>query len=93
MNHLVKNLKKELKKHLVDYLIFITVGIFFLIILNAFKGERMWEFIIILSFVCFYIIWGIYHHIVEETLHLKNVVEYILIGFTILFLLKILILP
>jgi hypothetical protein len=93
MKHLTKFIQKEVKKHTFDYLLFATAGVFFLIALNVFKGERLIEFIILLSFVSFYIIWGIYHHIIENTLHFKVVLEYILIGFTILFLLKLLILP
>jgi hypothetical protein len=46
-----------------------------------------------LGFASFYIVWGIYHHIIEDTLHLKTVIEYILIAFTIVFFLKILIFP
>jgi len=87
------HLKKELKNHLFDYLLLITAGIFFLILLNIFRGQRMIEFIILISFAFFYIIWGVYHHIINETLHLKTVVEYILIAFIIIFLLKIIILP
>lgn len=93
MKHLVTHIHKEVKKHLFDYLLFGTAGIFFLIALNLFKGEQLLEFIILLSFISFYIIWGIYHHIIENTLHFKVVLEYVLIGFSILFLLKILILP
>lgn len=91
--HLIKTIKKELKTHLFDYLLFLTVCIFFLMALNIFRGERLVEFIVILSFASFYIIWGIYHHIIENTLHLKIVLEYILIGFLAVFLLKILIIP
>jgi hypothetical protein len=90
---LYSHLKKEFKNHLFDYLLLITAGIFFLILLNIFRGERMIEFIILVSFAFFYIIWGIYHHIINESLHLKTVVEYILIAFIIIFLLKIIILP
>ncbi len=93
MKHLVKLIKKEVNKHTFDYLLFATAGIFFIVSLNLFKGERLLEFIILLSFISFYIIWGIYHHIIENTLRFKIVLEYVLIGFTILFLLKILILP
>ena len=87
------HLKKELKNHLFDYLLLITAGIFFLILLNIFRGQRVTEFIILISFAFFYIIWGVYHHIMNETLHLKTVVEYILIAFIIIFLLKIIVLP
>ncbi|MDA1316802.1 MAG: hypothetical protein O3B87_02125 [bacterium] len=91
--NLLKHTYLEITKHLFDYLLFITVGIFVLLSLSIFQGERLVEFIIILAFVSFYIIWGIYHHIIENSLHFKVVLEYILIGFTLLFLIKILILP
>jgi len=93
MKHLIVHLKKELSKSMFDYLLLITAGIIFLISLNIFKGERLLEFIILFIFTSFYILWGIYHHIIEDSLHLKIVVEYILIAFTIMFLLKIIILP
>lgn len=86
-------IKKELKNHLFDYLLLITAGIFFLILLNIFRGQRMIEFTILVAFAFFYIIWGVYHHIINETLHLKTVVEYILISFIVIFLLKIIFLP
>ncbi len=88
-NHLIK----ELKKNLFDYLLLITAGIFFIVAINIFKGERLIEFLILLIFVSFYIIWGIYHHITKNNLHLKIVVEYILIGFIFIFLLKLVVLP
>jgi len=93
MRHLVKYVNQELKKHTFDYLLLITAGIFFLISLNVFKGERLLEFILLLSFAGFYIIWGIYHHIIDDSLHIKIVIEYILIAFTLIFLLKIIIFP
>jgi len=93
MKTFLKFLKKELKNHLFDYLLLFSAGIFFLLAINLFRGERLIEFIILLSFVSFYILWGIYHHIIIDRFHLKIVLEYILIGFIFLFLLKIIILP
>ncbi|MBI4009236.1 hypothetical protein HY357_03315 [Candidatus Roizmanbacteria bacterium] len=93
MKHFVIHVKTELKKNLFDYLLLITAGVLFLLSLNTFKGERLLEFIIIFIFISFYIIWGVYHHIIEDNLRLKTVVEYILIAFTLMFLLKIIILP
>jgi len=88
-----KHFIKEIKKNLFDYLLLITAGILFITTINIFRGERVIEFVILLIFVSFYIVWGIYHHIVETGLHLKVVVEYILIGFIFIFLLKLVILP
>lgn len=93
MKNLFLFFRKEIKKHLFDYLILITGGIFLIIALNIFRGERLMEFIFLLLFTSLYIIWGVYHHIVTNTLHLKIVLEYVLIGFICLFLLRILILP
>jgi len=93
MKHLLKNIKKELNRHIFDYLILITAGVFFLISLNLFKGEKLSEFVILFVFILFYIIWGVYHHLTDKSLHLKTVLEYILIAFIIVYLLKILIQP
>jgi hypothetical protein len=93
MKHLHDYLRKEAKKHTFDYLLLVTAGVLFLLAINIFKGERLIEFILLFAFTTLYIIWGIYHHVIENTLHLKTVIEYILIGFTVLFLMKIIIFP
>lgn len=86
MKHLLNQIKKEIKKDFFDYLVLITGGVFFLIFLRAFSDQRLSMFIVIMIFCFFYICWGIYHHSVNKILHLKNVVEYILIGFIMLFI-------
>ena len=93
MSHLLKNIKKELDRHLFDYLILITAGIFFLVSLSLFRGEKLSEFIVLFVFILFYVVWGIYHHLTDKSLHLKTVLEYILIAFIIVYFLKILIQP
>lgn len=90
---MLKEIKKEFKKNLFDYLLFLTACIVFIIALTIFQGERTIEFAIVAAFIAFYISWGIYHHIIDNTLRLKVILEYVLIGFTTLFLLKILIIP
>lgn len=89
----LKHLVKELSTHSFDYILFLTAGAFFIISLQIFKGERLLEFVILLAFTSFYIIWGMYHHIIDNSVHLKSIIEYVLIGFTIIFLVKILIFP
>ncbi len=93
MHHALVHLRKELKKNLFDYLLLFSAGIFFLITADLYKGERLIEFFVLVSYALFYIVWSIYHHIVDNSLHLKTVIEYILMAFTIIFLLKIIILP
>jgi len=93
MKKFLIHLYKEISFHRFDYLLFFTAGAFFVISLQIFKGERLVEFLILLAFTSFYIIWGMYHHIIENTVHLKNIIEYVLIGFTIIFLAKLIIFP
>lgn len=83
----------EIKKHLFQYLVLLTGAVFFLLLFNLFKESRRSKFLILTLFVLFYISWGIIHHHLEKTLHLKVVVEYILIGAITLFLLKVLLIP
>jgi len=44
MNGIIKYLNHEVKKHTFDYLLLVTAGIFFLVSINIFKGERFLEF-------------------------------------------------
>jgi hypothetical protein len=78
---------------LFDYLLFFTAGVIFLLALNFFRGEKLIEFILLLAFVSFYIIYGIYHHAIKNELKAKIVLEYILIGFLVLYFLKLIIYP
>ncbi len=93
MKKFFKHIIKEIQMHKFDYILFLTAGAFFIISLQIFKGERLLEFMILLAFTSFYIIWGMYHHVVENTVQLKNIIEYVLIGFTIIFLVKLIIFP
>ncbi len=89
MASFLSHIKKELGENLLDYLTLFTASVFFLILLRYFRGEKTKSFVILMSFVFFYIAWGVYHHFREKTLRLKTVIEYILIGFIALFILTI----
>jgi hypothetical protein len=84
--HMRKAIKSELGTHYVDYLVLITATVFFLLFLKFFQGERNASYLTVLAFSAFYIIWGMVHHIRDDSVHLKNVLEYILIGFGVLLL-------
>ena len=90
MTHLVQILKKEVETNGLDYLILGTSGIVCLTFLKIFKGERLESFLTLIAFTCFYIIWGILHHAKNETIHVKNVIEYIIISFIALTVLTVL---
>ncbi|OGK62013.1 hypothetical protein A2334_04035 [Candidatus Roizmanbacteria bacterium RIFOXYB2_FULL_38_10] len=89
MKHFFVHFTKEFNKHIFDYLLLSTIGVIFLILLKVNQGNKTYSFVTALAFCIFYILWGIYHHFKLGSLYLINVVEYILIGFTFLFLLKI----
>lgn len=93
MKKLIGYVDKEIKKHFIDYLVLLTGGILFLFFINFFSGQKIYQFITALIFSFFYIIWGLYHHILNQNLNFKTVIEYVALGFTVIFLLKILILP
>ena len=92
-HHFLTHLYSEIKKHLFPYLVLLTGAIFFLLLFSIFMGNRANQFLIFALFIIFYITCGITHHLLEKTLHLKIVVEYILIGAIALFLLKVLLIP
>lgn len=89
MKHLTKTVANELRVHGFDYLVLISGGVLFMLFANTYQGSRYTAFTAALAFCILYIFWGIYHHYRLGNLHIKNVVEYILIGFTFLYLLKI----
>ena len=86
-------LLKEIEDHLFQYLLLVTGSVFFLLLLGLSKENRLIQFLTLTLFTTFYILWGIIHHLLEKTLHLKVVVEYIMIGAIALFLLKIFLIP
>ncbi len=88
--HLRKALKSELGTHHIDYLVLITATVFFLLFLKFFQGERNASYLTVFIFSSFYIVWGIIHHMRDDSVHLKNVLEYILISFGVLLLMMVL---
>lgn len=93
MNHIIQSIHKEVKRHLYDYLLLFTGGVIFLLFLRLFQGYRTYSFMVICLFVGFYVFWGQYHHTKTQQVRLTHIVEYILIGFTVLFLLLLSIQP
>jgi len=90
MKKFTGHLKKEGGVNLFDYLLLLSGGVLFLILLKIFAGQKMISFTLLLFFVAFYIIWGVYHHTSHKNVHLKIIVEYILIGFSVVFIARLL---
>jgi len=68
------------KHHHLQYLLLAVMAIFFLLLLRMTAGDRLAQSLIIFLFAVFYMLWGVLHHIHDKSLHLKVVLEYILIG-------------
>lgn len=79
-------MKKQ--KHHAWYLALGSIAVLLLISLYYSRGNNQIQFYIIALFVAIYVIWGILHHIIDNSLRLSVVLEYILLSATALFLLK-----
>lgn len=72
-------------------------SLFFILMLGFFlsvqtSDNKQLQFLTVVTTGCFYVAWGILHHIIHHTLTAKIMIEYVLIGSLgmtlILFLLK-----
>lgn len=75
----IRYLVGEIKTHLLEYLLLTTIAVFFIFLLSFFKGDRQNQYMVMVFFAIAYLIWGIIHHSIHRTLHVKIVIEYILI--------------
>lgn len=76
----MKELIKDFKKHFHYYLVLLVIlnlgiGLFYFFRFNPFYQMK-----VILATSIAYVVWGIIHHWLSEDLHLKVVLEYLLIA-------------
>jgi hypothetical protein len=87
MKHVIRHIRHETwERHMFDYLLLAVAALFFVLAFRLFSGERTIQFFLLLSFTLFYVSWGMYHHILTKTMRLKVLLEYVLVGFAVLFL-------
>ncbi|MGB4966249.1 MAG: hypothetical protein WBO77_04035 [Microgenomates group bacterium] len=79
-------MKKQ--KHHAWYLVLGSIAALLLVALYYSRGNNQVQFYIVSLFVAIYVIWGVLHHIIDNSLRLSVVLEYILLSATALFLLK-----
>ena len=84
------NLKKVLKENL-TLIAFTFISILYLLFLYFVREKKLFSYLLTVLYVCLYIFYGIYHHYKKKDLTLKILLEYVLIGSIVLFILKILI--
>lgn len=66
--------------HALHYLLLASAAVFFLALLRVLAGNKDAQSAIIILFVFFYIVWGVFHHLHDRSLRFKVVLEYMLIG-------------
>jgi len=72
-------LKRILSKHTIYYIsLVIILSLSFLLAYSS--SDRGFQIGVIVATTFFYVLWGIMHHLINHDLHMKIVVEYILIG-------------
>lgn len=76
----IKKAENDIKHHVFEYLLLVTSGIFFIVFLAIFRGQHSKQFIIASLFILYYILWALIHHARDQSLHLKIVLEYLIIG-------------
>lgn len=85
MKHTIHIVHKEITTHPFDYSILTIAGFVTFLAISMLRGERLSQFYVLTAFVLFYIGWGFHHHYTQKTLRFPTMLEYVLIGFTLLF--------
>lgn len=68
-------MKKPIRS-LIDYLILTLIVSVAIILILYFNGNKNFQQMVIIGLSILYILWGIFHHSKEKTLHPKVVIEY-----------------
>lgn len=70
---------KKFSEHSIYYLS-LTIILTLSFLLAYSTSDRSFQIGIVIASTFFYVVWGILHHLINHDLHVKIVVEYILIG-------------
>lgn len=68
------------RKHIFPYLILVLILSFGFGSLMIFSGNKFLQFKIGVVTAFLYVVWGVVHHLLEGSLYLKIVVEYIFVA-------------
>lgn len=85
---LFKKIEQDALHHITEYILLVLTAMIYVALMSALRGDHTKQYIITGCFVVYYIVWGIIHHSRDQSLHLKVVLEYILIGALALLLLR-----
>jgi len=73
-------MNKKFKKHLGYYISLLIILLLGLSLIFLVTPNLMLQIMIALLTICFYILWGAIHHLINHELTLRIMVEYVLIG-------------
>ena len=76
----IKNLDQETRHSLIHYSVLVVMMNIIVGAFLFFRFDRIYQMIIVLVAGLAYVLWGIIHHHVNDDLHLKVVVEYVLVA-------------
>lgn len=70
---------EKISKHILYYIsLIIILSLSFLLAYTS--SDRGFQIGVIIATTFFYVLWGILHHLINHDLHIKIVLEYVLIG-------------
>jgi hypothetical protein len=81
-------MKKERFHHLFSYLTLFTILGIGSLSFYLYKGAPDNQFLLVVTTSFLYFFWGVMHHLLEDDLHPKIVVEYLFISLLAIFLLR-----
>lgn len=70
---------KNLSEHVVYYTSLVAILTLSFLLANS-SSDKNFQIGVIIVTTFFYVLWGITHHLMNHDLHMKIVIEYILIG-------------
>lgn len=73
-------MKKELRTHWSYYLFLLVVFLSAMILTGLFVSNYQMQMIIVIGVTVFYIMMSLIHHKIEHDLHLKIILEYVMMG-------------
>lgn len=79
-------MNKHTHFHLFHYLILAVILLLGFSAFFFFSGNKSVQFLAIVAASIFYFLWGVFHHYLEGDLHVKIVVEYLVIALLAVFL-------
>lgn len=80
------HLKSEIKRHWIDYGTLALASFLTIFLVWKYQGSSDVQFSVFIVFAIYYVIWGVVHHIRDNSWTIKVILEYFLISSILLLL-------